>query len=177
MQELATINRPESSKIGNFAYQFKIEGMKKLVFSGFAVLLSLFSFAQLQSPVSWAFSAKKLADKTYEIHLTASMQSGWHLYSQVQPEDAIAMPTDIKFNANPLIKLTGKIKETGKLEKFHDAKLGLSANQYAEKVDFVQVVTLKGKAKTNINGTVEFQTCDDKKCLPPKKVNFSIAVN
>ena len=66
--------------------------------------------------------------------------------------------------------------EKGKLEKFHDEKLGISANQYAEKVDFVQVVKLKAKAKTSLAGTVEFQTCDDKKCLPPKKVNFSIAI-
>ncbi len=52
--------------------------------------------AQL-NPVSWAFSSKKIADKTYEIHLTASMQSGWHLYSQTQPDDAIAIPTGFKF--------------------------------------------------------------------------------
>jgi thiol:disulfide interchange protein DsbD len=55
--------------------------------------------------------------------------------------------------------------------------LGVSANQYAGKVDFVQVVKMKAKAKTNLAGIVEFQTCDDKKCLPPKKVNFSIALN
>jgi len=40
----------------------------------------------------------------------------------------------------------------------------------------VQVVKLKAKAKTNIAGVVEFQTCDDKKCLPPKKVNFNIPI-
>ena len=54
--------------------------------------------------------------------------------------------------------------------------LGVSANQYSNKVDFVQVVKVKGKAKTNVTGKLEFQTCDDKKCLPPKTVNFSIAL-
>ena len=131
--------------------------------------------AQL-NPVSWSFSAKKIADKTYEIHLTATMQSGWHLYSQVQPEDAIAIPTDFKLNNNPLLSLEGKIKEVGKMEKFHDAKLEVSANQYAGKVDFVQVVKLKANVKTNLTGSVEYQTCDDKKCLPPKTVNFTIPV-
>jgi thiol:disulfide interchange protein DsbD len=131
--------------------------------------------AQL-NPVSWSFSSRKIADKTYEIRLTATMQSGWHLYSQVQPEDAIAIPTDFRINSNPLLSLEGKIKELGKMEKFHDKKLEVSANQYSGKVDFVQVVKLKANAKTNLTGSVEYQTCDDKKCLPPKTVNFTIPV-
>ncbi|MCW3118668.1 MAG: hypothetical protein JWM28_2750 [Chitinophagaceae bacterium] len=148
--------------------------MKKLFLT-----LVVFSFAVLskaQSPVSWTFTAKKLADKTYEVHLTATLQTGWHLYSLAQPNDAVVMPTEIKFNPNPLLTVSGKLSEKGKMEKFHDEKLGISANQYAEKVDFIQVIKLKAKAKTNLAGTVEFQTCDDKKCLPPKKVNFTITI-
>ncbi len=131
--------------------------------------------AQL-NPVTWSYTAKKIADKKFEVHLTATIQAGWHLYSQTQPEDAIAIPTDIVFAANPLVTLEGSPKEVGKMEKFHDKKLSLSANQYSKKVDFVQVVTLKASAKTNVSGTIEYQTCDDEKCLPPKKVNFSIAL-
>ena len=130
--------------------------------------------AKAQSPVNWAFSTKKVSDKTYEVHLTATLQSGWHLYSQIQPEDAIAIPTGFKFTNNPLLKLDGKIREIGKLEKFKDEKLGISAHQYSKKVDFVQIIKLKGNAKTNVSGSVEYQTCDDKKCLPPKTVNFSV---
>ena len=124
----------------------------------------------------WTFTAKKIADKTYEIHMKATIQNGWHLYSQIQPEDAIANPTGFTLNNNPLITLDGKIKEIGTIEKYHDAKLGISANQFSNKVDFIQKVRLKAKAKTNITGSVEYQTCDDKKCLPPKTVNFTIAI-
>jgi thiol:disulfide interchange protein DsbD len=130
-----------------------------------------------QNPVSWSFTAKKLSANSYEICMTATIENGWHLYSQDQPEDAIAIPTTFTINNNPLLSLNGKIKEIGKLEKFRDEKLDLSANQYSKKVDFVQVVNLKGKVKTNFAGNVEYQTCDDKKCLPPKKVNFSVALN
>src|SRR5690242_20813026 len=112
------------------------------------LLMTLFVQAQSPSPVNWSFTAKKIADKKYEIHLTATVQQGWHLYSQVQPEDAVVNPTSFVFNANPLLAAEGKIKETGKMEKFHDAKLGISANQYAGTVDFVQVIKLKAKAKT-----------------------------
>ena len=129
-----------------------------------------------QNPVTWTFSSKKIADKTYEVHIKAAIQPGWHLYSQTQPEDAVAMPTAFTFAANPLFTLDGKIKEVGKMEKFHDKKLDLSANQYSTSVDFVQVVKLKTNAKTSLTGNVEFQTCNDVRCLPPKKVNFSIAI-
>ena len=150
--------------------------IKKLLFS-FVVLVvtGASAFAQL-NPVSWSFNSKKIADKTYEVRMTATMQPGWHLYSQVQPDDAIAIPTDIQFNKNPLLTLNGAIKEVGKMEKFKDDKLGVAANQYAKKVEFVQVVKLKANAKTNLTGTIEYQTCDDEKCLPPKKVNFNLAV-
>ncbi len=148
--------------------------MKKLfifIVTGLAV-----SFLHAQNPVSWSFSSKKLSDKTFEVHLTASIQLGWHLYSQDQPEDAIVVPTSVKINNNPLLKLDGKVKEVGKMEKFKDETLGIPAHQYSNKVDFVQVVKLKSNAKTNFSGSVEFQTCDDKKCLPPKTVNFNVTL-
>jgi len=142
------------------------------------VMLSVFALgaAFAQSPVSWAFNSKKVSANLYELRLTATMQPGWHLYSQTQPSDAVAQPTSFTFNNNPLLSLDGRVKEVGKLEKFHDEKLDVSANQYSGKVDFVQVVKVKGSAKTNVTGKLEFQTCDDKKCLPPKTIPFSIAL-
>ena len=149
--------------------------LKKIFFSALVVAITVTAKAQL-NPVSWTYTAKKIAEKTYELHITAAMQAGWHLYSQTQPKDAIAEPTTITFNKNALLTLDGKIKEEGKLEKFHDTKLDLSANQYSSKVDFVQTVKLKANAKTNVSGSVRFQTCNDEKCLPPKTVTFSIAL-
>lgn len=151
--------------------------MKKAGLMSLFFLSVIIVSAQSLNPVSWTFTARKLGTNTYEIHMTASMQSGWHLYSQVQPEDAIAIPTTFTINNNPLVSLNGKIKEIGKLEKFRDEELDLSAYQYAKKVDFVQVINLKRKVKTNFTGSVEYQTCDDKMCLPPKTVNFNVALN
>lgn len=142
-----------------------------LVFLG--VLTMITCMAQ-PNPVSWTFTAKKISADSYEVHMTATIQNGWHLYSQHQPEDAVAIPTTFTLAKNPLLEMTGKIKEIGKLEKFHDKELNLSANQYSRKVDFVQTVKLKGKIKTKLSGSVEYQTCDDKKCLPPKTVNFTV---
>ena len=149
--------------------------MKKLIVLAVVVFTALNSKAQL-NPVTWSFSSKKIADKTYEIHMKATIQDRWHLYSQSQPEEAIAIPTLFTISPNPLFKADGKIKELGKMEVMKDATLGISANQYSQTVDFVQKIKLKANVKTNFSGNLEYQTCDDKKCLPPKKVNFSVAV-
>ena len=139
----------------------------------FTLLFSNAVFAQ-PNPVKWTFSAKKTADKQFEVEMKADIAAGWHLYSQQQPEDAIAIPTEFGLNQNPLLNLKGKIREVGKMERFKDATLGVSAHQYSGQVIFVQTVELKAKVKTALSGTVEYQTCDDEKCLPPKKVSFTI---
>ena len=149
--------------------------MKKLLTITAILFFCLDLHAQL-NPVTWTVSSKKISDKVYEIHMKATMQTGWHLYSQLQPEDAIAIPTAFTFTKNPLVSLEGKIKEVGKVEKFHDPRLKLSANQYSNSVDFVQIVKLKVNTKTTFTGSVEYQTCDDKKCLPPKIVTFSTVI-
>lgn len=145
------------------------------------LILVLISFVAIKghtqlNPVTWSFSSKKTGDKMYEVHITATIQSGWHLYSQKQPNDAIAIPTSFTVSRNPLFSIEGKIKEVGKMEVMNDKELGVSANQYSQTVDFVQKIKLKSNVKTSFNGSVEYQTCDDKKCLPPKTVNFSIAI-
>ena len=150
--------------------------MKKVLFLSAIIFMAAAASAQIQSPVSWTFTSKKISDNVYELQMTAAIQNGWHLYSQAQPKDAIAIPTSFQFSNNPLVQLDGKVKETGKMEHFTDKDLGVSANQYSKVAVFTQKVKLKGKAKSNVNGNVTYQTCDDKKCLPPKTVTFNIAL-
>ena len=151
--------------------------MKKLTFVIFSLFVASMAFAQKDlNPVSWSFSSKKISDNVYEIQMTATIDNGWHLYSQTQPKDAMAEPTSFDFKKNPLLEFDGKVKEAGKLEKFVDKDLGVSANQYSNKVVFTQKIKMKGKAKTNVTGTLRYQTCNDEKCLPPKTVNLSISL-
>lgn len=150
--------------------------MKKALFFFVVLFTAAVASAQLANPVSWNFSSKKISDKLYEVQMVATIQQGWHLYAQLQPKDAIAIPTIFQFSNNPLVSFDGKVKEAGKLEKFTDKELGVSANQYSRQVVFTQKVKLKGKAKSNVAGNVTYQTCDDKKCLPPKTVSFTVAL-
>ncbi|HRQ51503.1 MAG TPA: protein-disulfide reductase DsbD family protein, partial [Agriterribacter sp.] len=80
------------------------------------------------------------------------------------------------FARNPLIDIDGRVKESGKLIKKHEAVWGGDVNYYENKVEFVQLVKLKKKIKTQVGGTVEFMVCDDKECLPPAEVPFKVSI-
>ena len=149
--------------------------MKKIITAGFLLLFSNILFAQIQDPVSWSATSKKINDKTYEIHLTANLDNGWHTYSQSTPEGG-PFPTSISFTKNPLLTLDGKTKEVGKLEKHNEPLFGVDVKQFSNKVDFVQVVKLKAPVKTSVNVAVEFMVCNDKQCFPPKTQKFTVAL-
>lgn len=147
--------------------------MKLFLLTLIVVLSGYCTFAQ--QPVHWKFSSKKLDDKTYELHITATIDDGWHIYAQKQPEDAIAQPTSIKFKNNPLIVFNGTTNEVGKMEKHKIEALGIEQYQYSQAVDFVQKVKLINSVKADVSGSVIFQVCTDEMCLPPKEEAFSLS--
>jgi len=132
--------------------------------------------AQIKDPVHFSYSVNKVKDNIYELHLTATMEPGWHVYAQEQPSDAIAQPTKITFDKNPLITITGKSKEAGKKEKYEDTQAGIVQYQYGGTLDIVQAFTLKTMVKTTISGTIVYQACTDEMCLPPKTIKFNLSL-
>lgn len=149
--------------------------MKKLIILPFLILCANLLFAQIQNPVTWIATSKKISDKTYEVRLTATMQKGWHIYSQTTPEGG-PVPTTITFTNNPLLLIKGKPKEIGKLEQHNEPLFGVDVKQFSNKVDFVQSVNLKANVKTSVNLAVEFMVCNDKQCLPPATKKFTVAL-
>ena len=144
------------------------------------VIIVLFTYAtQAQGtaiPYNWTYSAKKVSDNVYELHFHVDINSPWHTYSQFTP-DGGPVPTKFSFAKNPLYTLDGAVKENGNLVQKHEAVFGVDVKYFNSKVDFVQLVKLKTRAKTNFSGSVEFMVCNDQQCLPPATQKFSIALN
>jgi thiol:disulfide interchange protein DsbD len=149
--------------------------MRHFLFFLLALPMATISNAQISNPVKWNFSAVKVADKTFEIHATAALEPKWHIYSQNAGEGP--EPTSFQFVKNPLLKLEGKVKEAGELLETYDPNFNSKLRFYANSVDFVQVVKMKSSASTVLKGTVTYMVCDDKKCLPPKDVPFSVKIS
>jgi len=132
--------------------------------------------AQVQHPIKWAYGKKKIGTDTYEIHLKATIQTGWHVYAQLQPDNSVSQPTTFKFKTGNDFTLIGKVKELGTLIKFEDPGSGLGANEYSNIVDFVQVIKLKNPAATVVGVTITYQACTDHMCLSPEDVSFNIPI-
>jgi len=147
--------------------------MKKVVFA--AVLLFFFSYihAQIKDPVSWKYEAVKKNGDTYELVITATVEKPWHIYSQNTGAGG-PVPTNFTFKKNPLVDLTGKTQEVGKLQKTYDNNFKTNVLYYSGQVVFKQLVKVKGNVKTNVSGVVEYMVCDDQQCLPPTKKSFEI---
>ena len=128
--------------------------------------------AQL-APFQWSFSSKKIADKTFAVRLSCTVNAPWHIYSQATPEGG-PVPTKIIFNKNPLVVPEGSTREEGKLVQKHEEVFDVNVKYFNGRVDFVQTVKLKSNVKTNITGSVEFMVCNDEQCLPPATLPFSI---
>ncbi|MBC7848228.1 MAG: hypothetical protein H7Y31_00760 [Chitinophagaceae bacterium] len=139
------------------------------------VLVTTFASAQSAKQVKWTYVAQKVADKTYEIQITANLNSNWHIYSQNAGVEG-PLPTAFTFTKNPLIVLDGKPAEVGKVIKKNEEVWGGVVNYYEKTVKFVQKVKIKGNIKTNLSGKVAFILCNDNTCLPPSEVDFSVNI-
>ena len=148
--------------------------MKKYLLSLLVMACSIAAFAQSDKQVRWTFQTKKIAENTYEVRMTADINGNFHIYAQNAGDGPIA--TSFDFTKSPLISFDGEVKEQGKLKKIYEEAFGSEVRYYEKKVDFVQVVKVKGKAKPTLAGKVEFMVCNDKECLPPSTVNFKVTL-
>lgn len=149
--------------------------MKRILLLVPALFLAILAMAQVKNPVKWLFSAKKLTPTTYEVRLTANIDPGWHIYTMDHQAD-IGVATTVDFQKNPLGTPEGKMKVEGKPVSMKDPSTGETVKFFSNQVSLVQVIKLKAPVKTNIAGSVEFMSCDDKQCLPPTTRSFSIAL-
>lgn len=148
--------------------------MKNILLASFLTFFSVIALAQSNRQVNWTFSSKKVADKTYEIHMTANINGDYHMYAQDGGEGPVS--TTFNFTRNPLLVLDGKVKEVGKLKKVYEEAFGSEVRYYENTVSFVQVVKVRGSAKSNLAGKVEFMVCNEKQCLPPATVDFTVNI-
>ena len=158
-------------------FSFKNLNMKKHLILLFALIAFTVGNSQILEPVKWQTSIEKFSDTEYNLVSKATIESGWHLYSQNVPADG-PIPTTFTFDdANGAFKIIGN---TGELEgkTVDDPVFQMRIKFFEKSAIFVQRVQLLGDV-TSVKGTVEFMVCDDTRCLPPTEVDlvFNITGN
>lgn len=141
------------------------------------VIISLFpllTYAQIYNPVKWSFSSKSIGNNEFELVLTAKVDKGWHLYSQLI-EDGGPIKTSFTFNESENYQLIGKTLEP-KAIKYYDKQFKMDLMYFGGVVDFKQKIRAKSLKPFTVKGFVEFMACDDEKCTPPTEADFEFNI-
>lgn len=152
----------------NFRYN-----IKGLIFS-LLILVSTSLSAQILQPVKWSYRSEQTAPGEATLIITATIEKGWHLYSQFIG-DGGPIKTTFTYTSSGDYGLIGKTTEGTAIE-FFDKNFDMQLAYFANEAIFKQKIKLLNSSSFNLSGTVEFMVCDDEKCLPPELVEFTIPV-
>ena len=148
--------------------------MRKFITCLFIALATL-TQAQILEPIHWKVSAKALTDSTTDVIMSATIDEGWHLYTQDIP-DGGPVPTQFSYGELPLI---GQTTTSAKVYSAYDENFEMDLTFYETKAVFHQTVLTRGAKE--LTASVTFMACNDQMCLAPatveKKVNVPAFVS
>jgi thiol:disulfide interchange protein len=135
-------------------------------------------YGQRLDPIQWTLTseiAKAPPGATVPLHLKATFQEGWHLYSLTTPAGG-PIPTTAALAENPAVK-GSKLYQPPPIRQL-DKNFNLDTETFEKEVDLPLMAELAPDAKGAIELTanVRYQACNDRQCLPPRKKTTSFTV-
>jgi len=130
-------------------------------------------WSQMYSPVHWTTSLKDNGDGTYSFIASAKIDEGWWVYSQFLASEDGPIATTVNFDAGDHYKLMGKSKESDNAIKMYDKIFEMDVVKFKHTYSINQKIKISDPSKP-ITGYLNFQTCNDDRCLPPTDVDFSL---
>lgn len=148
--------------------------MKLLKTTFLTALLAMFTLAvaaQMQDPVHFKVSQKKVSPTELEVIFTGRIDKGWHVYSTGLPADGPISATLHTEKAEG-VKAAGKLSHRGKEISQFDKMFGMNLRYFENSVTFVQKFKIVGKTY-KVSGYLEYGACNDENCIPPTQVEFA----
>jgi len=141
----------------------------------FFFLIGSIASAQIHKPVIWETSVEKINESDFNLVVSATIEAGWHLYSQNVPEGGPIATSIVLNDESENFQLIGNPIEDKGIEEF-DNVFNMKIKFFEKKASFKQKIRLLTEEKITIEGIVEFMVCDDTFCLPPTEVDLSFEV-
>ncbi len=136
------------------------------------VLLGSTANAEIFDPVSWQFSQTKISENKVELQFTASIDEGWHLYSQDIEESPPATTFSFIINGDTSIIM---VEEPESLQEY-DPNFDMILKYFKDEVVFKYNIDISNLKNHTIDGYIDFMLCDEAQCLPPDYIEFSFEV-
>ncbi|MCK4645223.1 MAG: hypothetical protein KAU46_03140 [Candidatus Aminicenantes bacterium] len=113
--------------------------------------------------------------ETFKIAVLVKISPGWHIHAS-ELSDQFLIPTELLFEENEKTEVTQFHYPEPKLEKYeysaselevYDGEIILGA--------WVKTSSELKPGKYTLKGELDYQACDNRSCLSPKKIEFEIA--
>ncbi len=130
-------------------------------------LLPLTLWGQILTPIHWTATVGDTTDSTVSVVLTATIDEGWHLYTQELP-DGGPVPTHFAYN-QPVV---GTTTTDAPVHSDYDDNFEMELTYYVDRAVFTQV--LLARSADELTGSVTFMACNDQMCLAPDTWEFSL---
>ena len=154
--------------------------MKRVLSLAFGLVAALAAtvYGQKLDPIQWTLTSevtKAPPGATVPLHLKATFQEGWHLYSLTTPAGG-PIPTTAALAENPTVK-GSKLYQPPPIRQL-DKNFNLDTETFEKEVDLPLAVELAPDAKGSVElaANVRYQACNDRQCLPPRKKTASFTV-
>jgi thiol:disulfide interchange protein DsbD len=154
--------------------------MKRLALTIALGCLATAAFGQRLDPVQWTLSSeiqRAPSGSAVPLHLKATLQPNWHLYSLTTPKGG-PIQTTAGLSAIPAIA-AAKFYQPQPVRKF-DPNFKIDTETFEKDVDFPIVAELAKDAPAGpveIAAQVRYQACNERQCLPPRRKTATFTLN
>lgn len=112
--------------------------------------------------------------ETFKVAVLVKISPGWHIHAH-ELLDQFLIPTELIFEEDEKIKVTKTYYPEPKLEKFEYSESELEI--YDGEVTLGALIKASSElplGQHHLKGELSFQSCDNRSCLSPKKIEFKI---
>ena len=145
-------------------------------------LFSLYGYTNTSTGESEIIKIKTFISKnrvhpgeTFKVALLVKITPNWHIHAH-ELSDEFLIPTKLIFEEKEKIEVTDYYYPEPKAEKFEYSESELQI--YDEEVILGALIKASHELQLGhhkLKGKFSYQPCDDKSCLPPKKIEFEIS--
>lgn len=134
-----------------------------------------FGGGAMQEPVQWHDSVSYNTDGTVSLIITATVDEGWHIYSQ--NHKGTALPLEIKVQEGGCFRMLGdKFSEAPDAEEHYDEVFKETELYHSGVVTYAMPVKVRCDSLFTITAHAEGQACIDGSCVPVES-DFSFEID
>ncbi len=159
--------------------------MNRLKTTGLFSMFVLWALMATPLQAQWGDADKLVTIKTQseysavrpgqEVTLTLmlAVEEGWHINAN-KPLEEFLIPTEVRIEPSDQFKVKSIRYPKAKLAKFAFSESELAVYDGEVAVEITLVVSPEARGETvAVNGTLQYQACNDNSCLPPVNKAFS----